>query len=172
MAVLNPYVWLFVVRMKHTVAKRKAKVLVLYATVSGTAKRFAHQVSWLQASTWLHRQAFTACAHCVRKPAGSTGRSARQLVLLSANMASMALLERWWTATHKVLRRFQHSDGRNSWNAVDRLYTSAAACMSLSAQLGVVAPHEQRLCRKTVGFTCLSVCRRALQPYVLKPGTR
>lgn len=42
--VFNPYTLLFITRMRRTVVKRKVKVLMLYASVSGTAKTFAHQV--------------------------------------------------------------------------------------------------------------------------------
>lgn len=42
--VFNPYTLLFITRMRRTVVKRRVKVLLLYASVSGTAKVFAHQV--------------------------------------------------------------------------------------------------------------------------------
>ena len=48
-AAFNPYTLLFVVRMRRIVFSRKVKVLVLYASVSGTAKTFALQVCCLLA---------------------------------------------------------------------------------------------------------------------------
>ena len=41
---LNPYVALLVGRLRRKVLRRRLRVLVLYATVSGTAKHFAMQV--------------------------------------------------------------------------------------------------------------------------------
>jgi len=42
--IFNPYTLLFITRMRRTVVRRKFKVLMLYASVSGTAKTFAFQV--------------------------------------------------------------------------------------------------------------------------------
>ncbi len=42
--IFNPYTLLFITRMRRTVVSRKVKLLLLYASVSGTAKSFAFQV--------------------------------------------------------------------------------------------------------------------------------
>ena len=49
--IFNPYTLLFITRMRRTIVKRKVKVLVLFASVSGTAKTFAQQVQCCHSCT-------------------------------------------------------------------------------------------------------------------------
>ena len=58
--IFNPYTLLFITRMRRTIVKRKVKVLVLFASVSGTAKTFAQQVC----TAVMH----CCCSACTEQP--------------------------------------------------------------------------------------------------------